>query len=65
MIRMSQSLDLGFRWQQMCFSDKKGVIWRNPCYFFWEKNSFKSGTMLMETVLFGDLLHYRYLLLGY
>jgi hypothetical protein len=37
-------LDLDFRWQEMCFSDKNRV---------------KLGTVLIETVLSGDYLYYK------
>ena len=50
-------LDLGFRWQEMTFSDKNRVKSRNPCYFLSKKIRVKLGTVLIETVLSGDPLY--------
>ena len=49
-------LDLGFMWQDVFISDKNRVKCRNPCHFLLKK-SVKPGTVLIETVLFGDSLH--------
>ena len=50
-----------FSWQEMCFSDKNSVKWRNLCYFLLKKDRVKPGTVLIETVLSRDCLYVHWL----
>ena len=41
--RQNWLLDVGFRWQEMTFSDKNCVKSRNPCYFLSKKSVLNRG----------------------
>ena len=51
-------LDVGFRWQEMTFSDKNRVKTEESVLFPFKKSHVKPGTVLIETVLSGDPLYF-------